>query len=164
MVSSFGVRIRNGLIAPVKLIRMSAPSSTFSASIIYFGLNEIFNSSPSIWSAITASTTFPISGEFDEISSESAGLAESFTTLLRPSLANKEARSIACKIPSYSRRFPFCFPAELSWSCPDSFRQAILRRTIRFRFEQNLGFCNHDINQFLVVIKILLSSVKLFRE
>src|SRR5699024_12145841 len=56
--SSFAGRNTNGRIAPVKAIFTSSLSMAFNASIMYFELNEIFNSSPEIESTA-------ISGEED---------------------------------------------------------------------------------------------------
>ena len=61
---------------------------------MYLELNEIFNDSPSTLSVDTSSLTVPISGEVDDNSTLSTSV-DNLMTLLPPSRANSDARSIA---------------------------------------------------------------------
>ena len=81
----------NGRIAPVNWMATSCPSIAFNASIIYFALKEIFKSSPVTSIASTSSSTFPTSGEFEEISMTLPSSAEKRTILFRSSRARSEA-------------------------------------------------------------------------
>ena len=61
---------------------------------MYLELKEIFKLPPSTLLVSTSSFTVPISGEVDDNSTNSLPVLN-LITLLPPSLANKEARSIA---------------------------------------------------------------------
>ena len=91
--SSFGFKI-NGFIVPKNSTSTSSLSMAFKASIIYFELNEIFRLPPSTLLALTSSFTVPISGDVEDNSTSSLPVLN-LMTLLPPSRANNDARSMA---------------------------------------------------------------------